>query len=283
MCRKMARVLLMVSWASFVCISAGEPPQFEIARTQVVPIQETTTGRHYELYIKLPEKYAEQKDTKFPVLYFTDAKWHLEILSASTEFIMENVILVGISWQKDLNLDLGEHASRFRDYSVKATEKPEHQKKYQFGQAKNHLEFIRNDVFKYVEKHYRVASDNRTYFGYSLGGLFGAYILLSAPQTFQNYILGSPSLLSSASELPKLDKKMLASNGKKANVFISYGTLEKKLGLHIDRFIATLKEELAEHVFLTQMKIEGNHGTAFPMTGVRAVTWLSTLGEGEKE
>ena len=56
-----------------------------------------------------------------PVLYFTDAMWHIEILSASTEYMLEDVILVGISWEKNLKGELGKlgaHASRFRDYSI---------------------------------------------------------------------------------------------------------------------------------------------------------------------
>src|SRR5690606_5903539 len=114
---------------------------------------------------------------------------------ASTSYLMEDVILVGISWQTDIHenikKELGAHASRFRDYTISKSSNAEIQAKYKLGQASNHLAFIRNDVIKYIESNYRTDPENRSYFGYSAGGLFGAYILLTQPDTFRNYILGS--------------------------------------------------------------------------------------------
>ena len=114
-----------------------------LPQIQVVPIKDTKTERSYELYIKLPKSYSENNNKRYPVLYYTDAMWHVEILSASTEYILEDIILVGISWQKDLSDELlqqtGAHASRFRDYSARESSNPAHQTKYNFGQANSHL------------------------------------------------------------------------------------------------------------------------------------------------
>ncbi len=41
---------------------------------------------------------------------------------------------------------------------------------------------------------YDVDQDDATYFGHSFGGLFGTYVLLTAPAEFRRYIIGSPSL-----------------------------------------------------------------------------------------
>ena len=73
---------------------------FELPKIQVVPITDTNANRQYELYIKLPEAYSENNDKSYPVIYTTDAMWHMEMLSGSTEYMLEDVILVGISWQK---------------------------------------------------------------------------------------------------------------------------------------------------------------------------------------
>ena len=72
-------------------------PKLELSHTQVIPIKDTKTGRNYELYLKLPENYSEDSGKKYPVIYYTDAMWHIEILSSSTEYMLEDVILVGIS------------------------------------------------------------------------------------------------------------------------------------------------------------------------------------------
>ena len=259
---------------------AVERPSLELPRIQVIPIKDTETGRQYELYIKLPEAYSEDNDTAYPVIYYTDAMWHVEILSGSAEYIMEEAILVGISWQKDINDDLkkevGEHVSRYRDYSIKKSSNPEHQAKYQFGEASNHLDFIRNDIIKYVENNYLTDANKRSYFGYSMGGLFGAYILLAQPDTFKNYILGSPSLKGDISFLSELESnEAIKRNGLNANVFISYGSLEKELGEHAEEFVTLLKNRNDESLSLHHEVIEGSHQTAFPMTAVRSMYWLS--------
>ena len=144
----------------------------ELPQIQVVPIKDTQTERNYELYIELPEGYSENENKRYPVLYYTDAMWHLEMLSGSTEYMLEDIILVGISWQLDIEEDLkkeyGAHVSRFSDYSIKKFSSPKHPK-IKFGQADSHLDFIRNDIITYVDNTYRTDPNSRTYFGYSIG------------------------------------------------------------------------------------------------------------------
>jgi hypothetical protein len=41
---------------------------------------------------------------------------------------------------------------------------------------------------------YRTVPEDRTINGYSIGGLFGLYTLFTKPETFNRYIIGSPSL-----------------------------------------------------------------------------------------
>jgi predicted alpha/beta superfamily hydrolase len=269
----------------------NETSDFTLSKIQVVPIKDTQADRQYELYIKLPEGYGKNqekdKDKTYPVIYFTDALWHIELLSGAAEYLMGDAILVGISWQKDINKDLkkdvGEYVSRFRDYSVIKSNKPERQAKYQFGQASNHLDFIRNDVIKMIEKNYRTDPERRTYFGYSAGGLFGAYILMAQPDTFKNYILGSPALKGDMPFLAKLGSNAaLKVKNLNTNVFITYGSLEKEAGKHIEAFITLLKNKNDKSLSLKHPVIEGSHQSAFPLTGVRGITWLSNLTR-EKE
>nr|WP_298998814.1 serine hydrolase [uncultured Allomuricauda sp.] len=256
-----------------------------LSHFEVIPITNAKMERNYELYIKLPKNYSKTTDVTYPVIYFTDASWHLEILSASTEYMLEDIILVGISWQKDINKDLkeeiGEHVSRFRDYSMQKSTKPEIQTKYQLGQANTHLDFIRDEVITYVERNYRADSRSRTYFGYSLGGEFGAYTLLTQPDTFTNYILGSPSIQNEVPYLSSLNAKLdsITSDADKslhANVFLSYGNQESKMVEPMEEFFRVLKGRRDRGLSLQKKLIEGNHQTAFPMTAVQSIAWLST-------
>ncbi len=256
-----------------------------LPQIQVVPIKDSKTAKNYELYIELPEDYSENKNKTYPVLYYTDAMWHLEMLSGATEFMLEDVILVGISWQKDVAEDLrqqyGAHASRFTDYSFWKKTNPNHPK-LKFGQAENHLAFIRNEVIQYVDNNYRTDPDSRSYFGYSLSGAFGAYILLTQPDTFDNYILGSPLSKGLIHYLSEINTKLRAIESDKnnplhANVYIAYGTLEKEKDEPIDEFIKLLDSRTNLGVSIQRKVIEGDHQTAFPRVAVESVAWLSSL------
>ncbi len=265
----------------------AEKPYLELPKIAVIPIKHTTTDRQYELYVKLPEGYSENKSKQYPVLYFTDAMWHVEVLSAATEYMLEDIIIVGISWQKDIDNDLknevGEHVSRFRDYSISKHSNPEIQKKYQPGQANTHLDFIRNDVIKYIDNTYRTDPDSRTYFGYSLSGEFGTYILLTQPETFDNYIIGSPSIKNEVDYLTELNSKFGpfeasdSNSSLNANLFISYGTEEQEAAGPIEDFIKVLNSRRDDGLAVQKVVIEGTHQSAFPMTAVRSVAWLSNI------
>ncbi|MHA7057418.1 alpha/beta hydrolase-fold protein [Aquimarina sp. M1] len=266
-------------------VSNGETSAFVMPQIQVVPIKDTQTEKQYELYIELPEDYAENTDKRYPVLYYTDAMWHLEMLSGASEYMLEDVILVGISWQKDIASDVkqqyGVHASRFTDYSFRKKTNPNHPK-LKFGQAENHVTFIRNNVITYVEKNYRTCANSRSYFGYSLSGAFGAYILLTQPNTFNNYILGSPMSKNNMSSLSEINAKLVSSepdNSKKlhANVFIAHGNLEEGKEELTEEFLKLFNDSANLELTIQNKTIEGNHQTAFPRIAVASVAWLSSI------
>ena len=87
---KKSLILVFLFLLSFTSVKASEQKSYEIPRTEVIPIKDTQSNRQYELYIKLPEDYGKNSDKKYPVIYFTDAVWHIELLSAVTEYQMED-------------------------------------------------------------------------------------------------------------------------------------------------------------------------------------------------
>lgn len=273
---KKSVVLIFLALLPFIGAEASEPNSYEMPRTQIVPVQDTKSDRQYELYIKLPEGYEKNADLEYPVIYTGDAIWHMDMLSGATEYLMPNVILVGISWQKGLEGEVA-HASRFRDYTlvkVAGSKNPR-------GEAGNHLSFIRDDVIRYIENNYRADPGERTYFGYSLGAVFGAYALLAQPDTFKHYVLGSPALgQSSAKYIDELEAKMPPRQQVfNTNVFVSIGELEKsEMGITED-LVSVLQRRSQAGLTLTGLEIieNSNHGTAFPETVIRSIKWLSQL------
>ena len=253
---------------------AGAQKSYAMPGTQVVPVPDTKADRQYELYVKLPEDYQKNTDLKYPVIYTTDAIWHMDMLSGARDYLMPDVILVGISWQKDLDGEVA-YASRFRDYSLEKVAGS----KTPRGEAANHLSFIRDDVIKYVEDNYRADPGERTYFGYSLGGVFGAYVLLAEPETFKHYILGSPALgPRSAKYLDALEGKMAPRQKEfNANVFLSIGELEKSQMEVTKDLVSVLQRRSQAGLTLTGLEVmeDSDHGTAFPVTVIRSIKWLS--------
>ncbi len=278
----------LIAWLSNSAVQAGEITKLTLPKIQVEPIKDSQSNKQYELYIKLPENYSKHQDKTFPVIYFTDAIWHVELLSGATEFMMEDVILVGVSWQKDIPEDLkqeyGAHFSRYGDYSFKKRTNPKHPK-IKFGQANSHLRFIREDVFKYVESNYRTQPNNRTYFGFSAGGLFGTYALMAQPESFKNYILGSPSVRGDVADLFALESSKLKTKELAINVFISYGELETKMIPHVEEFISTLKNNQYHGISSIKHSVikSSGHSDSFPQVGVESVKWLSNMQPKEKE
>lgn len=270
-------VLLLVTSTS---AAFAKSDAYEMPRTSVVAITATPTDRPYELYIKLPEDYAKAADKIYPVIYTTDAVWHLDMLSGASEYLLPNAILVGISWQKGIDAE-SPSASRYRDYTLTPFSNPEHQAKYQAGQADAHLTFIRDAVIPHIESNYRADPTARAYFGYSLGGVFGAYALLAQPDTFRYYVLGSPAFSdSSAAFLDALESKT-ADEAQNINVdvFVSIGELEASEMPITKDFIVLLKRRADKGLALTGLEVieASDHGTAFPTTVVRSVRWLSSL------
>ncbi len=272
-------VLVFLLLLPFIGPEASEHKSYEMPRTQVVPVQDTNSDRQYELYIKLPEGYEKNTDLKYPVIYTGDAIWQMDMLSGATEYLMPDVILVGISWQKDLEGEVA-HASRFRDYSLVKGAEPKNPR----GEADNHLAFIRDDVIKFVENNYRVDSDERAYFGYSLGVQLGAYILFSQPDTFKHYIFGSPAFSErSGIYIDELETKMAPQQQDlNANVFVSIGELEKDEMREVENFVSVLQRRSQAGLTLTGLELieDSDHGSAFPETVIRSIKWLSNVSGG---
>lgn len=89
------------------------------------------------------------------------------------------------------------------------------------------LHFIRDELKPLLEARYDIDPGDATFFGSSLGGLIGAWILLTAPDTFQRYILASPAISWNQEEVWQWERTYASAHQDlKATVFLSAGSLE---------------------------------------------------------
>jgi predicted alpha/beta superfamily hydrolase len=95
------------------------------------------------------------------------------------------------------------------------------------GGADQFLEFIRGELSPWVQSNYRVNGDDSMFFGHSQGGLFATYVLLTEPQTFRRYGIGSPSLWWDGDMMFDYEARYSATHDDlPANVFFSVGAFE---------------------------------------------------------
>lgn len=261
---------------SIQLVKAQDTNAFEIPRSEVFEIKDSDSERIYPLFIKLPRSYDKRKDKSYPVIYLTDAWYSFQVVSGATRLPMntgkmQEAIIVGISYSKGSRGP----SSRIRDY----THTEDSTWKYQTGQAKQHVSFIKNSVFSYIEKNYRV-NESRTFVGNSLGGLLGAYILFTHPNMFNNYILGSPSVWFKDNDILKVKIKPSLNMHK---VFIAVGaneTLELDSPQHdmVDGAKKLKSKILGSNSPNTEVKLltiqDANHETAFPTTAIQGLYWL---------
>lgn len=258
--------------------TSTEVNSFQIPRSKVIEIKDPKSQRVYPIFIKLPKSYDKNDDKIYPVIYLTDALYSFQIVSGATRYPMnvkkmEEAIIVGISYSKGSKRD----SSRVRDY----TPSVDSAWKQKTGGAQQHMAFIEEIVINYMEDNYRTDPNDRTFIGNSLGGLFGTYILLTKPELFKNYILGSPSYWFDNKFIFRLEKTVKAKNIN-ANVFIAIGERESKAlesnyemvkdaQTFYDKILNWQQPGLKVKMFVIP---EANHQTAFPTTAIQGLYWI---------
>ncbi|RUO50624.1 alpha/beta hydrolase [Pseudidiomarina aquimaris] len=253
---------------------ANEP--VEIPRSTKVVLKDENSERSYPIFIKTPRSYATSPEKHYPVIYLTDGMYGFQIASGATRFpmnsgAMQEAIIVSLAY----SVGSKGASSRIRDYTPsKAADW-----KLATGEAANHAHFIRETVFSYMQKNYRISAANQTFVGNSLGGLFGAYVLFEHPEMFDNYVLGSPSVWFNDHEVLAREIKTTEAPIK---VYLAVGSLERPqygegqdMVAGAQQLHAKLQEEASENVAIKLNIIDGaKHATAFPTTLIQGLDWI---------
>jgi predicted alpha/beta superfamily hydrolase len=93
--------------------------------------------------------------------------------------------------------------------------------------AARFLLFLTEELMPELRARYSIDADEPTFIGNSLGGLFGAWVLLTAPSTFRRYILASPALFWNDEEVWRWEEECERTHDDiQATVFVGTGALE---------------------------------------------------------
>ncbi|UIE43442.1 Ferri-bacillibactin esterase BesA [Xanthomonas citri pv. punicae] len=173
----------------------GEGHPYELADTQVWDVPDPVSGRRYQVFVALPRGYADNPQRRYPVVYATDGDYAFPLVKQIARRLngegpaIEDFILVGLSYA------VGEEPmpSRRRDYTPTPEDGPTAAPVATHGKSAAYIQYLRDRVLPSVATRYRTDEQRRLYLGHSYGGLLGTQILLSSPDMFSGYILGSPS------------------------------------------------------------------------------------------
>ncbi|WP_420412526.1 alpha/beta hydrolase [Roseibium sp.] len=278
----LAGMMLVVLMKPVAATETLDP--FSIPATATHKITSEQLQRSYDIYVKTPVGYDDKANAGkvYPVIYLNDGPYTFQVASGVTHLPMgrshkfDRAILVGISYAQGEN----GMASRVRDLTPVEDKR---WRKYQTGGGEAYLRFLEEEVIPLVESTYRVDPAKRTLVGHSLGGSFGAWVLLKRPELFANYILTSPSLWFKDKFIFDLERETAAKRRDlKAKVYFAIGSRETKADSSNYPMVSQLKDfaailesrDLPGLELKTEIIPDALHETTFPLAFTRASQWI---------
>jgi uncharacterized protein len=251
---------------------AVPPPQVPIQDTEMHRLFASHVDQAYNIFVALPPGYADS-DKTYPTLYTTDGDLVFGAVTQIARLVavdktIPQLVVVGIGypvhWTKT-------SPYRERDYIPEGW-LPDHPA----GRAENFLRFVYKELIPWVGSEYRVDPDDRCYGGDSHGGLFGLYALLTRPETFSRYLIGSPGIHQEDPEVFRCERDYAATHSDlQARVFMSVGSLEGETRIaNMRRLCQTLEGRGYDGLHLTLRVFEGQtHQSVIPhfLTGLNEV------------
>lgn len=201
-----------------------------------------------KVFIRLPKGY--DKAHSYPLIIRTDGKFNLarwdEVLSSLAEQgRVEDAILVSIPnqfWTETRNRDLVPPYAR-QDVAIEARPESDNDPAI-FGRADRFLQFVESELLPYLEANYSI-NDNRVLSGFSAGGSFVLYTMVTKPALFDGYFAFSPAAWYDDSVVVKEFAKSLANiQGKPKYIYLSIGGAENDI---ITGSFRGLLEALEQH------------------------------------
>lgn len=268
----------IASGVSAAAAQEGRP--YVLEGTQVWTVPDPVSGRIYEVFVSLPPSYATEPQRRYPTLYVADADYGFPLIRSITRRVnlegqvTQEFILIGLSYAK------GEDGmtSRRRDYTQTENAGKSAPKGAVHGGGKAYQQYLKDNVLPFMDAKFRTDPSQRVFMGHSYGALLGTQILLTEPQLFGSYILGSPSYWLDKPFMNGLEADYAAANKDlPANVYAYVGEFEaakpgdkryhRKLDMVKDlaAFVKQLKSRDYPSLRIrSEVLADENHLTVFP-------------------
>lgn len=231
-CQKTLLSLLTVMlWCSFAEVKSQDPVSLQNTATHLLYSEKL--NQHYLIDVFLPRGYQPKKSEfqfpKYPVIYVLNSRPNA-VMAAMMRHVseMRREIIVGIDFADKDGNPVDSFAAYTRDLTPTldddwlqaSTAGPG-------GRAEDFLHFIENEVKLLINKTYNINRYNQTFVGHSFGGLFGVYVLFNHSDSFNRYVIASPSLWWGDVVILELEEEYANTHTNLAKkVFLSVGSKE---------------------------------------------------------
>jgi predicted alpha/beta superfamily hydrolase len=227
--------------AYIVLATTTHAEEVKLPMTETRVIHSAIVGDDYRISIARPPEGTGGAEHRYPVVYLLDANGLFGIMAETVRLLvgggeMPPAIVVGIGYPVATMAQTV--AQRSRDFTPTADAPTEEllrillkrDSRVVTGGGADFLRFIREELRPLIEKSYPADPSDATFVGNSLGGLFGLYVLLHAPESFQRYVIGSPPVLWDQRFLMRLEGQYAATHKDlHAHVYLVVGSLESDL------------------------------------------------------
>ncbi|GLX79214.1 hypothetical protein tinsulaeT_25540 [Thalassotalea insulae] len=186
-----------------------------------------------KIFIRLPEHY--DKNKSYPLVIKSDGnfnltRWHQTMSEFALTGKAQDSIIVAIPnlfWVDSRNRDLVPPYAR-KDVNIEARPETENDSEI-FGKADLFLAFIETELIPYLEQNYSI-NDNRLLSGFSAGGSFVLYTIVTKPELFSGYFAFSPAAWYDKSVVvQEFDKAIGQTSGKPTFIYLSLGAEENEI------------------------------------------------------
>lgn len=147
----------------------------------------------YEIRMWVPPSYTESPARSYPALYLLDGDHCFGMAVDTVRYLIRGgnipeLLIAAVGYGSDRPREEGGGDMRSHDFAFPDMGVP--------GKARGELfhRVLGEEIVPFLESTYRMESDHRTLYGFSLGALFGLCEMLLGSTTFSRYILVSPPL-----------------------------------------------------------------------------------------
>ncbi len=224
-------IFAMISWLGVAGVKGQD--QVSLRSTATHLLYSEQLQQHYLVDVFLPKGYQAKKSEfqfpKYPVIYVLNSRPNA-VMAAMLRHVseMSREIIVGIGFADKDGNPVDSFAAYTRDLTPTSDDNwAQASTAGPGGRAEDFIHFIDDEVKPLINKAYSVNKYNQTLVGHSFGGLFGLYVLFNHSDSFNRYVIASPSLWWDDAVIFKMEEKYASTHANLAKkVFLSVGSKE---------------------------------------------------------